>query len=101
MSRIEPINTLERRPTVVERLLGGSTGGVLLRLVILSFIVGVIMRALNVDPTDIIVWMEDRARYLSTLGVDSVAEAFRIIFVGAVIVVPVWAVMRLLKIISR
>ncbi|WP_245943798.1 DUF6460 domain-containing protein [Acuticoccus kandeliae] len=85
----------------MERVLGGSPLGVLIRLVVTSFIVGVILTALNIDPQDIVHWVEERFRYLSTLGFDTVENLIQILILGAVIVVPVWLVLRVLRIMSR
>lgn len=89
------------RPSVSERVLGGSPSGVLVRLLIMSFLVGIILRVLNVDVNDVMNWLDQRVRELSALGFDSIGELFSIVLVGAVIVVPVWLLMRVMKIISR
>ena len=92
---------IDRRGSATERVLGGSPAGVLVRLLIMSFVVGVILRVLHVDPNDIMNWMDNQFRYISALGFDSVQEVGQIVIVGAVIVLPVWLLLRVLKIISH
>jgi Domain of unknown function (DUF6460) len=82
----------------VTRFFGGSPAGVLLRLVVLSFVVGIILHALNVSPFDIINGLRDLAHRIYLLGFDSIEWIFRYFLLGAVIVFPVWLVIRLLKV---
>ncbi|XWN32156.1 MAG: DUF6460 domain-containing protein [Devosia sp.] len=95
------MNDIGRRGTGVERVLGGSPLGVVVRLVILSFVVGVILTVLDVNAGDVIRWFEDRLRYLSNLGLGTVEEVFSILLLGAVIVVPIWLLMRVFKLIGK
>ncbi|MBJ3776142.1 DUF6460 domain-containing protein [Acuticoccus mangrovi] len=95
------MSEFNHRGSVVERVLGGSPLGVLLRLIVLSFVVGVVLTVLDINPADIVRWVEDRLRYFSSLGFDTVEEAVRILILGAVVVVPVWLVLRVLRLMSR
>ncbi len=90
-----------RGSSAVERVLGGTPGGVFLRLLIMSFVVGLILHALNVDVTDIVVWIEDRVRDISELGLGSLRQALSILIVGAAVVIPVWLIFRALRLIGR
>ncbi len=90
-----------RASTSVERVLGGTPAGVFVRLLVMSFVVGLILNALDVDPRDILVWIEDRVRDFSTLGLGSLERAFSILVLGAVVVVPVWLIFRALRLIGR
>jgi len=85
----------------VERVLGGSPFGVLVRLLVLSFVVGLILNALDVNARDLALWIEARARALSDVGLDAFADAGRIILLGAAVVVPVWLLLRALRLLSR
>ncbi|MCF3933814.1 DUF6460 domain-containing protein [Acuticoccus sp. M5D2P5] len=95
------MSQLERRSTVMERVLGGSPLGVFVRLVVTSFVVGVILTALDVNPQDIVLWIEERFRYFSTLGFDTLENFARILILGAVVVLPIWLIMRVIKLMSR
>ncbi|MEM0908826.1 MAG: DUF6460 domain-containing protein [Pseudomonadota bacterium] len=85
----------------VSRFLGGSPLAVLLRLAILSFVVGVILTVLDVNPNDIIRWIDERLRFLTSFGFETIEEVGAIIFLGAVVVVPIWLLLRVLKMIGR
>lgn len=79
------------------RFFGGSPAAVLLRLVAISFVVGVILSALGVSPYDIIQGLRDLFQRIYELGWDSIEWLFRYFLLGAVIVFPVWLIIRLVK----
>ncbi|ODS00427.1 integrase [Methyloceanibacter superfactus] len=85
----------------MERFFGGNPALVLLRLAILSLIVGVVLAALGFSPYDIIQNIRDLAARIYDMGFVAVEKAFRYFLLGAVIVFPVWVVMRLVKVASR
>jgi hypothetical protein len=79
------------------RFFGGSPGSVLVRLVVLSFIVGVVLSALGVSPFDIVNSFKRLAWRIYDLGFEALVWAWRYFLLGAVIVFPVWLIMRLIK----
>jgi len=79
----------------VARWAGGSPLGVLARLVLVSILVGVILSALGLDPFDIIQSIERLARTLWNMGFDAFRWLWRYFLLGAVIVIPIWFLMRL------
>ena len=81
----------------VTRFFGGSPAGVILRLVVISFVVGIVLNALGVSPFDIIDGLRDLAWRIYMLGFDSIEWIFRYFLLGAVVVVPVWLIMRVLR----
>jgi hypothetical protein len=81
----------------VTRFFGGSPAGVLLRLVVISFVVGIVLNALGVSPFDIIDGLRNLAWRIYMLGFDSIEWIFRYFLLGAVIVFPIWLIVRLLK----
>ncbi|WP_146620072.1 DUF6460 domain-containing protein [Acuticoccus sediminis] len=81
--------------------MGGSPVGVLIRLVVMSFVVGLILTMLDINPNDIINWVDQRFRALTNLGFESVSQFFNIMIVGAVIVVPIWLFARVIRILSK
>jgi len=80
------------------RFFGGSPAAVLLRLVAISFVLGIILSALGVSPFDIINGLRNLARRIYELGFDSIEWIIRYFLLGAVIVFPVWLIVRLMKI---
>ncbi|HEV8463944.1 MAG TPA: DUF6460 domain-containing protein [Pseudolabrys sp.] len=79
----------------VARWTGGSPLAVLGRLVLLSVLVGVILSALGLDPFDIIRSVERLVRSIWNMGFDAVRWLWRYFLLGAVIVIPIWILMRL------
>lgn len=80
------------------RFFGGSPAAVLLRLVAISFVLGIILSALGVSPFDIINGLRNLARRIYELGFDSIEWIIRYFLLGAVIVFPVWLIVRIMKI---
>jgi len=95
------MSQLDRRRGTLERVLGGSPLGVIVRLVITSFVVGLILRALGVRPGDIVTWVSARIEDLSNIGLDTVEQALNILLLGAVVVVPIWLLVRLVRLMGR
>jgi hypothetical protein len=79
----------------VARWAGGSPLGVLLRLILVSILVGVILSAFGLDPFDIVRSIQRMIRTLWDLGFDAFRWLWRYFLLGAVIVIPVWILMRL------
>lgn len=78
------------------RIFGGSPLSVLARLVLTSILVGVILSALGLDPFNLVRSIERLIRSLWYMGFDAVRWLWRYFLVGAVIVLPVWLIMRLI-----
>lgn len=85
----------------MERFFGGSPGLVLLRLAILSLIVGVLLSALGLSPYDIIESFRQMVARIYNMGFDAVEWAFRYFLLGAVIVVPIWFISRIFKVMGQ
>ena len=79
----------------VTKVFGGSPMAVLGRLILLSILIGVVLSALGLDPFDIVHSIERLIRSLWNLGFDAFRWLWRYFLLGAVIVVPVWILMRL------
>ena len=80
----------------LSRFLGGSPAQVLLRLVFLSFVVGIILSALNLDPLDLVHMTVDFVERLWNMGFNAIGRLGNYLVVGAIVVLPIWFVMRLL-----
>ena len=79
----------------VARWTGGSPLAVLGRLILLSILVGVILSALGLDPFDIIHSIERLVRSIWNMGFDAFRWLWRYFLLGAVIVIPIWILVRL------
>ena len=79
----------------VTKIFGGTPLAVVGRLVLLSILVGVILSALGLDPFDIIHSIERLIRSIWNMGFDAFRWLWRYFLLGAVIVIPIWILMRL------
>jgi hypothetical protein len=81
----------------VNRVFGGSPLAVLVRLVLVSVLVGVILSALGLDPFDIWHSVQRLFRTLWDMGFDAFRWLWGYFLLGAVIVIPVWLIIRLVN----
>ena len=81
----------------MERFFGGNPALVLVTLAILSLIVGVLLAALGFSPFDIVDSVRRLAAHIYDMGFVAVEKATRYFLLGAVIVFPVWLVVRVFK----
>jgi len=81
----------------VNRFLGGSPLSVAVRIILLSILVGVILSALGLDPRDIWNSIVRLIQRVWDMGWDAIVWAWRYFLLGAVIVIPVWLIMRLAR----
>ncbi|HSI41731.1 MAG TPA: DUF6460 domain-containing protein [Xanthobacteraceae bacterium] len=77
------------------RFLGGSPAWVLVRLLLLSVVVGVILSALGLDPLNILQSLERLLRSLFNFSFEAVERLWRYFLLGAVIVIPLWLILRI------
>lgn len=85
----------------LNRILGDTPGRVLVRLVFLSLVAGVVMAALGIEPYDIVDGIRDFVESIWNMGFSAVEKVFRYFLLGAVVVVPIWILLRLLKLGGR
>jgi hypothetical protein len=81
----------------LQRFMGGSPAQVLLRLIVISLIVGIVLSALGISPYDIIDKAEQFVWRIWNMGFGAIEWFWRYFLLGAVIVVPIWIVIRLLN----
>lgn len=79
----------------MEKLFGGHPVWVLLRLVVISVIVGIVLAALNLDATAILTGIQNLAERIYAMGFDAVEWVLQYFLLGAVIVFPIWLISRL------
>lgn len=77
-------------------MLGGNPLGVVLRLVLLSIIVGIVLSALGIHPADLIYHIRVLGQRLYHLGLPALDTLWHYFLLGAVVVVPIWIVARIL-----
>lgn len=78
-----------------ERLFGGNPLGVVLRLAVLSVIVGIVLSALDITPRDLIWRLRLFVQRIYEMGFGAVEQVLGYLLLGAVVVVPVWIIARL------
>ncbi|MEM7214947.1 MAG: DUF6460 domain-containing protein [Pseudomonadota bacterium] len=81
----------------LDNFLGDSIGRTIIKLAIISFVVGIILSAINVTPWE--VWDAIRNFFVSlyNLGFEAIWSIGRYFVWGAIIVVPIFVIMRFLK----
>ena len=85
------------RTNYVNRFFGGPPLAVIFRLVLLSILVGIILKVLGLDPLNILRSIEDLVRAVWDMGFDAIVWLWRYFLLGAAIVVPVWLIVRFIR----
>jgi len=81
----------------INRFLGGSPLAVLGKLVLLSVLIGVVLSALGLDPWNIVQSVRRLFVNIWDMGFDAVRWLWQYFLLGAVIVIPIWLILRLLR----
>ena len=81
----------------LERFLGGSVLGVIVRLIALSIAVGVVLAWLDITPWALVESFRRFVQRIFAHGFDAVRDLIGYFLLGAVIVVPLWIIVRLIK----
>jgi hypothetical protein len=84
-------------PHNVNGFLGGSPLAVLGKLVLLSILIGVVLSALGLDPWNIVDSVRRLLEMIWDMGFDTVRWLWRYFLLGAVIVIPIWLILRLVR----
>lgn len=83
--------------TRLRRFLGGSPAAVLVKLILVSLLVGALLMWLNIRPADVFRMLSNLVDRLWYLGFDAIREFGTYIVAGAAIVLPVWLILRILS----
>jgi hypothetical protein len=78
-----------------ERFFGENLTATLVRLVLLSIVVGIVFAALGITPFNLLERLQQLIRNFMNLGFDAFNWAFNYFLLGAVVVFPIWFLMRL------
>ncbi|MBS4081985.1 MAG: hypothetical protein KGZ73_00410 [Rhizobiales bacterium] len=81
----------------LRRFLGGSPLAVIIKLALLSILVGFVLTVIGLDPRNILWSIEALVRTVLDLGFEAFDWLWRYLLLGAVIVLPIWLLMRLLQ----
>lgn len=81
---------------VIARFVGGSPVAALLRLIVVSFVVGLLLESFGFDPVTLFDDVARAARHIIEYGLTDVRQVGHILLTGAMVVVPIWLVLRLL-----
>lgn len=95
MSDQYPMQTPSR--SGLERFLGGSPAGVILRLFVVSLIVGFFMSIFGIRPQDVVDGAIDLFHAAIRDGFGVFHDIGAYVLTGAVLVVPIWFLIRLSK----
>ena len=82
----------------VNRFFGGPPLAVMGRLILLSILVGVVLAAIGLDPWNIVESVRRLILHVWAMGFDMVRWLGRYFLLGAVIVLPIWVLIRLAKV---
>ena len=81
----------------LNRFLGDSPLRVAVKLIVISFLVGIVMAAFGLSPWDLFYGVQDFVVGLWNMGFDALYRFWHYFLLGAVVVVPLFIVLRILK----
>ena len=81
----------------VTRFFGGPPLAVLAKLVLLSILIGVVLSTFGFDPWNIVESVRRLLRGIWDMGFDAVRWVWRYFLLGAIIVVPIWLILRFMR----
>jgi len=81
----------------LNRFFGGPPLSVIFRLILLSILIGVILEVIGLDPWNIIESLKRLVLHIWDMGFDAVRWLWRYLLLGAAVVVPIWLVVRVMR----
>lgn len=75
-------------------IFGGNPLGVAIRLALISLVVGIVMKALGIDLSNFFQRINELMRNIYDLGFGAVEWVLEYILLGALVVVPIWLIAR-------
>ncbi len=81
----------------MNRFLGDTPGRVLVKLIVVSLVVGVVMSAFDWSPMDILYGIENFVRRIWNLGFGAIERFAGYFLLGAAVVIPCFVLLRLLS----
>lgn len=81
----------------ISRIVGGSPLGVLVRIALLCVIVGLVLDQLDLNAFELFQWAIDQIEDAIRNSAHVLKQIGRYFLIGAVVVVPVWIILRVLR----
>jgi len=81
----------------LNRLLGDTPGRTAVKLLILSVVVGFVMSMMGLSPWDLVRFIDDGIREIWRSGFQALGRIGDYLLVGAMIVIPVFIILRILN----
>lgn len=81
----------------MNEFLGGPVLPTLLRIIVACIVVGVIMSVLNINPLSLWDHLLGLVMHVWNMGFSALDGVWRYFLLGAIVVLPVWLVIRLLN----
>jgi len=78
----------------MRRFFGGSPLGVIVRLLLLSVIVGFVLSFFTLDPLALVNSLVELVRAIFDLGYGLLGSLWHYLLLGAVVVIPIWLISR-------
>jgi hypothetical protein len=76
-------------------IFGGNPFGVLLRLALISIVVGIVMKALGIDLGNFFQRINELLRNIYDLGFGAIEWVLEYMLLGALVVMPIWLIARI------
>jgi hypothetical protein len=90
----------QRESNYVNRFFGGPPLSIIFRLILLSLLIGVILQVLGLDPWNIFDSLRRLVLRVWDMGFDALRWLWRYLLLGAVVVVPIWLIVRLMRVVQ-
>ncbi len=82
-------------------IFGGSPLAVVVRLALISIVVGVVLTALGINLRNFFDRINELLRAIYDLGFGAVDWMLQYLLLGAIVVVPIWAITRVAAILKK
>lgn len=83
------------------QIFGGNPLSVIIRLVLISIVVGVVLSAIGITPDNFLYRLRLLGSRLYEFGFETIEWAFGYFLLGAIIVIPIWILARIISSLSR
>lgn len=81
----------------IRGFLGGHPFSVFIRLALISVVVGILLSVFGITPRNFFQTLDDLARYVYDMGFGAIEWVLQYMVLGAMIVIPIWLIARLLR----
>jgi hypothetical protein len=82
-------------------IFGGSPLGVVVRLAVISIVVGVVLDTLGINLRNFFDRINDLLRRIYDLGFGAIDWLLQYLLLGAIVVIPIWLIARVVAILRR